>query len=168
MDGVLWGVLIISGYTDWRYRKIYNKVLLPAALAAFAYHFATAGWRGLIYSGQGLVVGLALLMIPFLWGGIGAGDVKLLAVIGALKGAGFACWTFLAGAIAGGIMAVFFLLSNKRFYSTLSCLHRRIQTTVLSGFREFDALRYQKDEKNICIPYGIALALGAVAASWMV
>jgi prepilin peptidase CpaA len=47
-----------------------------------------------------------LLVIPFALGGIGAGDVKLLGIIGALKGPDFVFIAFLAAAITGGIMSV--------------------------------------------------------------
>lgn len=73
---VIFLILIISILTDLRNRKILNIVTLPAILVAFIYHFFTSGLDGLLFSGQGFLVGLGLLFIPFVMGGIGAGDVN--------------------------------------------------------------------------------------------
>ena len=75
---ILNGVLIISAATDLRSQKIPNMVTLPAALAALAYHTKINGLEGFLFSATGLAAGIALLILPYLMGGMGAGDAKLL------------------------------------------------------------------------------------------
>ena len=106
-------VLVISVITDFQNRKILNIVTLPAILGGCMYHFYTAGLEGFYFSGQGFLVGLGLLIIPFLMGGIGAGDVKLLAAIGAWKGTFFIFYTGIYAGIIGGIIALF-IVKKKR------------------------------------------------------
>ncbi|MFP3361714.1 A24 family peptidase, partial [Planococcus sp. SIMBA_143] len=71
-------VLLISFITDVRNRRILNSVTFPAMGIGLLYYTMTLGLEGFLFSGAGLLVGFALLLIPYLLGGMGAGDVKLL------------------------------------------------------------------------------------------
>ncbi len=148
-------VLLISVVTDVRQRKILNVVTLPAILLGFLFHGVTSGLDGLLMSGLGFLVGLGLLIIPFIKGGIGAGDVKLLAAVGAWKGAVFVIYTTLFGAAIGGIISLFILLKNRRLRSTL-------QQTLSSSlvFNNEKILSH----KSLSIPYAVPLAIGAILA----
>ena len=106
LNWVLILVLIICAFTDLIYRKIYNVVLMPALLFALVYNAYHGGWAGLWQSVLGLLVGLLILILPFAKGGIGAGDVKLLGVIGAFKGVNFALYSAIGMGLAGGLMAL--------------------------------------------------------------
>lgn len=98
--------LSISLYTDLKQRKIFNSVTVSAAAAGLLYNAAAFGFAGVKLTLCGLVVGMSLLLIPFLMGGIGAGDVKLLGVVGAVKGTVFVINAGLYSAVAGGIFAL--------------------------------------------------------------
>lgn len=78
--GLTLGIAVV---TDWREHKIYNKLLVPAFFLALLLHTFQGGLSGLTSSLLGAATGFALLLLPYLMGGMGAGDVKLLAVIGA-------------------------------------------------------------------------------------
>ena len=152
---VLLAVLAVSLYSDIRYRKIYNLVTMPAVIAGMIYHTLVGGINGLFLSFAGFAVGLALLLIPFLMGGIGAGDVKLLGAIGALKGPSFVLYSGLASAIAGGIIVLFLLL------------YRGILTKVLSnmawGFvTQKTSFLAKGNLVGGSFPYGIAIVCGTV------
>jgi len=88
----------IAVFTDWREHKIYNKLLAPAFFTALLLHTFHGGISGLTNSLLGTATGFVLLLIPYLMGGMGAGDVKLLAVIGAFGGASFVLTSLLYGA----------------------------------------------------------------------
>lgn len=90
---------IITLWTDGRRHKIYNKVLLPYLLAALLIQP--------IIGLEGAALGFLYLLLPYLFGGIGAGDVKLLAVYGALLGPHLIITVFLYGAILGGAVALY-------------------------------------------------------------
>jgi len=154
-------ILIICGYTDLKERRILNIVVLPAILIALLFHLAQGGFAGAIFWGKGTLAGLALLFIPFALGGLGAGDVKLLGVVGAFKGAGFVLMAFLYAAILGGIFALFLLIKKKRLKKTLCHIGNAFKVFCLSRFRIFN-LAHLEQERIIAIPYGVAIALGAI------
>ncbi len=76
----------VAAAVDARLRRIPNLLTVPTAIGGLLYHtLAPEGW-GLAASAAGLGVGFLLLLLPFLLGGGGAGDVKLLAALGAWLG----------------------------------------------------------------------------------
>lgn len=151
-------ILLICIYTDVKSRKIYNKVIFPSLLFAFTINAFIGGWDSLLHSFLGFLTGLGLLLIPYLMGGMGAGDVKLLALIGALKGVHFVLITSLYMAIVGGIIAIAILLFRKgaveRFKNIIFFLSAR-----RSGVKV--PLLLNKDSLKATYPYGVAIAAGA-------
>lgn len=155
VDTVLVVALAVSLYTDIRHRKILNLVTMPAAAAGIVYHAFTNGISGLGTSFAGLGAGLALLLIPFLMGGIGAGDVKLLGAVGALKGPVFVLYAGLASAIAGGILALFLLIYRGTLVQVLKHTAWGLliqKVSFLSGGTLIGG----------SFPYGIAIVAGTV------
>lgn len=161
-DFLLMALLAICVFTDLKERKIYNKILLPFLILAFVNHLVTGGISGLGITLAGTAVGFAILLIPYFMGGMGAGDVKLLAVIGALKGTVFVLTAAVYMALAGGILALFVLLFRK------GALNRIMQIFIFFGGLRSGMkipLFLEKDALNATYPYGIAIAIGAVAAA---
>lgn len=152
---VLLAVLAVCLYSDIRYRKIYNLVTMPAVIVGMVYHILVGGKNGLILSFSGLVAGLALLLIPFLMGGIGAGDVKLLGAIGALKGPFFVLYVGLASAIAGGIIVLFLLFYRGILIKVLSNMAWGLAIQKSSFLTKGHLL-------GGSFPYGIAIVCGTV------
>ncbi len=99
-------VLALGAYWDLRWRKIPNWLTLGAAVAGLGLRTAAAGLPGAWESLAGWLLGCLLLFLPFALRGMGAGDVKLLAATGALGGPAFVFWTFIYGALCGGVMAL--------------------------------------------------------------
>jgi prepilin peptidase CpaA len=101
---------VVASISDLRTRRIPNALTFAAAAAATAFHVLTGGLSGLGLSLAGLAVGLAVFFPIFALGGLGGGDVKLLACLGAWLGPAGALWTALYAAMAGGAMAVLVIL----------------------------------------------------------
>ena len=91
---------------DLRRRHIANWIPAAALAGGFGWQIGTGGWPGALSATGGAAAGFAVFLIFFLLGGMGGGDVKLMAGFGALLGPGrlfeAALWT--AG--IGGILAV--------------------------------------------------------------
>lgn len=160
-DFLLIALIVICVITDLRERKIYNKVLFPFLLAGLVLHSVFDGIQGIGFSLAGTAVGFSILLIPYLLGGMGAGDVKLLAVVGGLKGVVFVLTAAVYMAFAGGIMALIILFFRK------GALNRLRQIGMfLGGLRSGMKvpLGLDKEALNTTYPYGVAIAIGALAA----
>lgn len=146
-------ILLICCYTDLKSRRIYNKLVFPGVVIAVLSHFVLQGWSGLAHSLLGLGVGLGILLIPYFLGGIGAGDVKLLGLVGAIKGTIFVVQASIYMALIGAVIALFILLFVKgRFRSVITFLFNRMvgnKTPLLL------------DKTKKWFPYGVAIAGGA-------
>jgi prepilin peptidase CpaA len=149
--------------TDLSSRKIYNVVIFPSLVFAIGVHALTDGWAGLGLSLLGFAVGLGILLIPYLLGGMGAGDVKLLALVGALEGTRFVLETSVYMALFGAAMALGIVLFKKglreriRFIGyILICLRFRMLPSLEGGY--WTSGTY---------PYGVAIAGGSVVCLWM-
>src|SRR4051812_45965159 len=99
LDGAaqaLLGILILAaaGY-DIRYRRIPNWLVLAGIVIGFAWNLYSSGWSGLGHAAAGLGLGFALYFPLYLLRARGAGDVKLLAAVGAIVGPGNCFWVFL-------------------------------------------------------------------------
>lgn len=152
--------LSIAAYTDYREHRIYNKLLGPAFLFALILHTKNGGFSGIKMSLTGALLGFCLLLLPYFLSGMGAGDVKLLAVIGAFGGANFVFETFLYGAIIGGIISAVLLARRKALVVTLKRFLLILPFLTKPQFLT-DGMREARQEK---FPYGIAIVLGTVLA----
>ncbi|MFC4767935.1 A24 family peptidase [Effusibacillus consociatus] len=161
IDFILAAALLISLVTDLRSRIIPNVMTFPVIVFAILYHTVLSGWDGFLFSGSGLLLGLGLLFIPFLLGGMGAGDVKLMAAIGALKGAAFVFSSFLYTCLIGGLIALVILAARKQLGKSL---HRIAHALVFvrGSAASFDVL--DNNEIHHAFPYGVAIVLGTLFA----
>lgn len=99
-------VLLIAVVTDLRSSRIPNWLTFPAMGFALAGHAWLGSMHGVLFSLAGLGTGLGLFFLIYLAGGIGAGDVKLMAAIGAFVGVyGVLSCAWLA-MVLGGVYAI--------------------------------------------------------------
>lgn len=99
-------VAILACVTDIRARRIPNLLTFGAAVAAVAFHARSGGLSGAGVAAAGWAVGLLLFLPIFALRGIGGGDVKLLAALGAWVGPASTLWLGFWSAIAGGVLAL--------------------------------------------------------------
>jgi prepilin peptidase CpaA len=158
VDVFLVVTLLVCCYTDLKERKIRNVVLFPAALLALILHILLEGGAGALLWIKGLGAGIGLFLIPFALGGIGAGDVKLLGVVGSFKGAVFAFHAFIYTALIGAVLILFFLWRKKELWPTMVRIGRAIKLFFYSGFRLWDL---EEENKAVAVPYGLAITLGS-------
>lgn len=99
-------VLAVATFTDLRSRRIPNWLVLPFMVAGVAVSGWQHGWHGIGQSLSGLGLGALLFGILCWMGGMGMGDVKLCAAIGAWIGPSQLLVALVLTGIAGGIMAI--------------------------------------------------------------
>lgn len=161
-DYILLVIIFLALLFDLRERRIPNLLIVLGLISAAVYHGYTAQTAGLIYCGQGLLTGMLLLFIPFFMGGMGAGDVKLLGVIGAIKGYLFAISTFLWMALWGGLIAILLLIYQRKLRETFSRLGRGLMMTAVGAMPLSQAINQQ--EFSLYYPYALAIALGVLSS----
>jgi prepilin peptidase CpaA len=155
------GILIVAAIIDLFIRKIPNLITYPTIIIAFTYNFFYNGIHGLFFSVVGLLTGLITLGIFYVFGAMGAGDVKLMGAVGAVLGPKNVLNAFLFTGIIGGIYAVFIIL--VRFQASKKVLKRitaTVKTLVWTG--NFIPIPAAEDEKPPKLCYGVAIALGAL------
>jgi Flp pilus assembly protein protease CpaA len=102
--------LVLAGWMAWgdaRTRRIPNYLTLATALSGLGFQFGAHDWPGLGQGLLGLCVGFALLIGFFLKGGMGAGDVKALAALGAWLGPLATLYLFIYMGLSGVPLIIF-------------------------------------------------------------
>ncbi len=164
---VIWAV--VAAAWDLRTRRIPNWMTFPAALLGLVLNLALGGGAGLWQSALGTLTGLALLVIPFAMGGMGAGDVKMLAAVGALGGPAFAFSTFLYGSIAGGVIALVLMLARYwtawRASGSDSAAGAARSEAESDGAEPATAASTKTPSSRLTFPYGVAILAGAIVTS---
>ena len=154
--------LIVSAVNDLQFQKIPNLVTYPSMAMAIGYHSAVSGLDGLLFSTGGLVVSIALFLLPYSIGAMGAGDAKLMGAAGAVIGPKGALMAVLFTAVAGGIYAVVSLMIHRQYLKRFSKRHMTtLKTFVLTG--QIIPTADSKDEQKPKLSYGVAIALGTFA-----
>jgi prepilin peptidase CpaA len=115
---------------------------------------------------EGWALGLALFLPMFLLGGMGAGDVKLLACLGAWLGPQETFWMAIYAMIAGGVMAIGVALATGYTRQAVSNVWRLLKYWRVMGVRPLPELTLAT-ARGPRLPYAIPIAAGAVAAIWM-
>jgi prepilin peptidase CpaA len=100
------GVLAVATITDIRSRRIPNWLVFPFLLAGIVVSSITGGWHGLGQSLGGLALGALIYGLLAAMGGMGMGDVKLCAAIGAWIWWQQLVFALVMIAVVGGIMAL--------------------------------------------------------------
>jgi prepilin peptidase CpaA len=104
-----WPTLVVLGiatFTDLRSRRIPNWLVFPFLIAGVSVSVWVHGWHGLEQSLAGMALGALLFGVLCWMGGMGMGDVKLCAAIGAWIGPAQLGTALVITGIAGGIMAL--------------------------------------------------------------
>ena len=157
--GVIAAGVTIATVVDIRTRRIPNE--LTAAMAGVGIGLAASGVSGvpLWASVLGFVVGLVLMMPGHVLGATGAGDVKLMAAVGAIVGPALVISAFLFTAIAGGVLAIVVAVRRRRLAATLAGTGR-----LVAGSGETrELLRGAPQASRFA--YGPAIAVGSIIAA---
>ena len=148
-------------FTDLRERRIPNKVTVAGAAAAIALSALDVG--GLPTGALlGFGIALAVSFPAFALGALGAGDAKLLAAVGAFVGGGGLFAVFIYSGFAGGLLGLASAIRRGVIIPVLLETKNLVLWIVTFGHK--GARRTIQDPGARTIPYGVAIAVGAVLA----
>jgi len=146
-----------AAVSDIRSRRVTNRLNVTLLLAGLAWRAsmldATAFAMGLV----GVVVGLAMLFVPFAARWVGAGDVKLLAACGAWLGPYGAFLAGLFGLLGGGLLA--FALACSAGAMVRRDVARNIGASILT----LTSPIAPKRAKALTVPLAVPIAAAAIA-----
>lgn len=109
-------LIIIAFYIDITRGKIPNILTYSTILVGLIYHLIADGINGLLFSIIGMIVGFSIFIILYMFGAIGAGDVKLFAAIGSLTGSELVLYISMYSIIYAGVIGLFVLIVRKEFF----------------------------------------------------
>jgi len=118
------------------------------------------GTEGFLYSVEGIGVGVVVLILPYILGGMGAGDIKLMGAVGSLLGPKGVFTAFLFTAIIGGIYALLVLVLSRNLRNTVKRYGTMLKTFVLTQTMIYIPPSREEMKPRLC--YGVAIALGTI------
>ena len=154
--------LLIAAFTDFKSRKVYNKLTYPMFLVGLIAHTIVLGLQGL---GDGLLAALlvfvlGLVTMPLGW--IKAGDIKLLMVIAAFIGMRGVGEVFFYSAFAGAGLGLLMSLASGRLLKVFRRIWQVIRNFFLRVLYSSKNFSLKLDEsENTYMPFAIAILVGA-------
>ena len=155
--------ILLASWIDYAQRRVPNWLNLTLILIGFSVQGICFGAAGLTAGFLGLMTGFGLLIIPWMMHGMGAGDVKLMAAIGVWLGPALTLYSFVVGALLGGVVAVIMILASGRLH--LACANLGIimtkcmsRSTLFSEFGSVESFGSTTQK----LPYGVPLTAGTL------
>ncbi len=166
----LFGLLIWAVMSDLRTRRVPNVLVLTGIAVALAGNFGSSALAGQSLAGNhwwsplaGLAAGFALLLPLHLLRAMGAGDVKLLAMVGAFIGPATVFSAFVYALVAGGLLSLAFMLGKGVAAQTINNL-RFLLTDWGQRASTGQGLRLAPLASTAArLPYAVAISVGTVA-----
>ncbi|MEK7475855.1 MAG: prepilin peptidase [Candidatus Coatesbacteria bacterium] len=155
-------LLLASAITDMYERRIYNAFTYPAISAGLLLALL-AGGHAFLESAGGACLAAALLYPLCRAGGMGLGDLKLLAAVGALEGVETGSAALLASAVVGGMIAIVLAVRRGVFLATLARSFR-VPAAIARSFAGRRIRTLNPAHPGDAIPYGVAVAVGSIVA----
>lgn len=152
---------MIGAVSDIRAQRIPNWLTYGSLAAGLVVRTCFDSWRGLGQGAAGVLIGGGVFFLFFLVRGLGAGDVKLMAAVGAWLGVSHIALAMVYTAVAGGALAVTYMLFYRRVGSTVQNVGELVRFHLTSGIRPHPEVNLQ-DPGAIRVPYGLAIALGTL------
>lgn len=156
---------VVACVFDVRTRRIPNYLTFGAAVAGLCFHAFTSGSEGATLAASGWLVGLLILIPYFMAGGMGGGDVKLLAALGAWLGPWETFWLAIYAGLAGGVLGLCLALSHRYLRTAMANLRLMVGYWLTVGFRPVPGLTLEASASPR-LAYAIPILLGTVLTLW--
>jgi len=160
---VVTATLVIAAVIDGWILKVPNLITYPMIVAGWCYSGYYFGWEGFGWSLLGTSVGLALLMPLYAIGGMGAGDVKLLAGVGAWIWTTDTLYSYCWSAVFGGLIAIGMVLYRKAWSKhSAQFMHIINEVATIRDPNQLSAIAAERKPSMLLLPYGIPIAIGTI------
>ena len=155
--GILLFLLVLASFSDYVTYKIPNWLTFGGMLFALTYNaavpFSSTPNHAFLWAAGGLLIGLGTMLPLYAMKIMGAGDVKLMAMIGAFLGISDTLYVILFSFVIGSLAALGFSIANQAITKMLTNMTNINQMFVLTTNLE--------EEQSIGkLPYGICISLG--------
>jgi len=147
-------------------RRIPNFITVGGLAVALVLRVSIGGVDALVGGLLGALLAFLLTFPLFMLKGMGGGDVKLLTAVGAFLGPYGTIVALLATALVGGVLAIVVSLRSRRLGKSLAGTFTVMRGLALKaiGGGEVDAVPTLETGDAVTVPYGVAIAVGAVIA----
>jgi prepilin peptidase CpaA len=152
--------------TDLRSRRIPNLLTFGGAIAALAFHTTTGGRAGFLTATGGWALAVLLFLLPFALGGLGGGDVKLVAALGAWVGPEQTLWIVLYTGVAGGIMALVVAAARGYLRRAISNVRLLLAHWSVVGLRPLREVSLE-GSNGPRLAYALPILAGTVLTIWL-
>ena len=161
-------VLVMAVTDSWKFR-VHNALTVPLLISGLIYQGVTAGTPGLANGLLGALFGFSALIVFWTMGGIGSGDVKLLAGVGAWLGLTLTFYVFIASSLAAGVYSIILLLTNRNLRETwvnLQIAWYRLKAVgrYLGSDGEVERAATRAERRQRLVPFAAMVAIGLVVA----
>jgi prepilin peptidase CpaA len=158
--------LVVAAVIDGLKLKVPNWITFPMIISGWIYSATLspyAGWEGLLYSLLGTAIGLALLLPAYAIGGMGAGDVKLLAGVGAWVWGERTLYAFAVSAVVGGIIAVLMVVAQRSWHKHQGQFWMICnEILTVKDPEKLSVIAANRKSSMMLLPYGIPIAIGTI------
>jgi prepilin peptidase CpaA len=158
-------ILFVAVIYDTRYYRIPNWLTLSGWMLAPVLHVLVAGGAGLLSATSGLAIALAMSLPFWLCAWMGAGDVKLIAMIGGFVGSPLVFPVLLAIAVSGAVLALLALLWRGHLFQTLSRFSTTLGLTLST--RNIIYVEPNAAEREVRLPYAVAISVGTITGLFL-
>ena len=158
-------VALAASVADVRSRRIPNALTASAIALGVVAHVVLPSGDGLGAALLGGLLGLAVFLPFFALGGVGGGDVKLMAALGVWVGAVLIGWSALYGAVAGGLLALCLGAARGYLRQAFANIGALLLIWSVQGVRPVPALTLERGD-GPRLPYALPVFAGLVTALW--
>lgn len=156
---------VIAAAFDIKSRRVPNLLTGPAFMLALSFHLALDGWHGVLNAlAAGLICGV-IFFIFYIAGGMGAGDVKLMAVAGCFAGLAATPTLLVFTSLAGGVMALGLAYMRGRLRETLFNVGSIAKHHMQQGLQPHPEINVT-NKAQLRLPYAVAIAVGCLLTAW--
>lgn len=158
--GLLVGFLLAAIFTDVMNRKIPNKLIVAGVVSGFFVHAVFPSGGGFVFAASGLALGFFIFFPFYMLRIMGAGDVKLMALVGCFLGIQDVIGAALGTLLAGGVLSLLFSLKLKST-KQLFCNAKLVTMLGFSKIMSGQAPVNDGVIKSVgTLPYAVAIAVG--------